>query len=99
MNLFGFMNGGNMFKKFLSLFTREKIMNISTDGSWGEVRKYPQWWFIWWHFYWRQDGYEHYSPISYSITDEERLRSINKTKYIIDQFNKLRIDNENIKAN
>lgn len=31
MNLFGFMNGGNMFKKFLSLFKREKIMYIGTD--------------------------------------------------------------------
>ena len=85
-----------MLKEFLSHFMREKLM---LDSNLGEVRKFPQWWFIWWHFYWQQDGYEHYSPISYPVTDEERLKSINKTKYLIDEFKKLRIDNENIKAN
>lgn len=98
MNLFGFMNGGNMFKKFLSLFTREKIMYIGTDLYEVDIRKVPQWWFIWWHYHWYEDGYQHCSPVMYEVTQEERERFINKTQYITDQFNKLRIKNENIKT-
>lgn len=83
-----------MLEKLLSHFKREKLMTIGNNGDWGVVRKVPQWWFLWWHYYWINDGYEHYSPLSYPASDDERLRSINKTKYIIEKFKNLRLLNE-----
>ena len=85
-----------MFKNFLSHFKRYKIKVYKDrkDTDWGKVRKFPQWWFLWWHYYWVNDGYDHYSPLSYPASDDERLRSINKTKYIIEKFKNLRLLNE-----
>lgn len=92
MNLFGFMNGGNMFKKFLSLFKREQIMYIGTDLYKMDVRKVPQWWLFGWHYHWYEDGYQHCSPVMYDVTPEERERFLNKTDYITEQFKNYHAD-------
>lgn len=30
----------------------------------------PQWWFIWWHYNWREIGYQFMIPISYESKEE-----------------------------
>lgn len=94
MTLFGFMNGGNMLKKFFSLFTREKIMGIGTDLYEFEIRKVPQWWFLWWHCYWYDDGYQHKSPVMYDVTPDEKRRFLDKTNYITEKFKNYNADIE-----
>lgn len=62
---------------------RVTTYDLNVDYRWC-----PQWWFLWWHYEWREIGYQFMIPISYDTKEEaEFLEDKNipveqKTKYL-----------------
>ena len=55
----------NLFKFIYEKTHRVKYMKVQTSNLSDEFRYVPQWWFIWWHCYWYEIGYQYEVPYSY----------------------------------
>ena len=41
----------------------------------------PQWWFIWWHYHWREIGYQFMIPVSYDTLEEAEFMTNKKIPF------------------
>lgn len=56
---------GQLAKLVLRLTHRIVYKQVMVHDLYAAWRFVPQWWFLWWHCYWQQIGYDYYIPESF----------------------------------
>lgn len=72
-----------MLKKFIRWYKVKTHRTIATnvitkENLSDEYRFAPQWWLLWWHFYYIPAGYDFYVPRSYKTIEESTEYLLNK---------------------
>lgn len=66
--IFADLYSDGMFNWIVRRCPKRVIKELSDES--GEEEYRPQWKFFWWHYAWREDGYQHLSPSSFKDQED-----------------------------